>query len=116
MSRLHTAAVTELTPILGAHDADKVGTALERAAKTVPCGHCSRKFTDDNAVRQHVRHRHPHVKGVKRASQPVRAVMDPDDAYTFVDALDLPDGAHWAMIEEMTGLEPADFAFMGDES
>lgn len=38
------------------------------------------------------------------------AGMAPGDVYNFVDALDLPDGAHWAMIEELSGYEPGDFA------
>lgn len=87
--------------------------------RTVPCEHCGRKFADSNDVRQHTRHRHPSVKlppkrkGDDRRAR--RAAMQPDDAYAFVDSLDLPDGAHWAMLEEMTGLEPADFANIGVE-
>jgi hypothetical protein len=41
--------------------------------------------------------------------------MDAATAYELVDALDLPDGAHWAMLEELTGMEPADFAMLGDD-
>lgn len=80
--------------------------------KNTPCPHCSRKLADDNAVRQHIRHRHPdvkHVPGVKRAKRAAPR-MTAQDAYDFVDSLDLPDGAHWAMLEELTGLEPGDFA------
>jgi len=36
--------------------------------------------------------------------------MSAGDAYDFVDSLDLPDGAHWAMVEELSGAEPGDFA------
>ena len=85
------------------------------SAKTVPCKHCSRKFVDENAAWNHARHRHLHAKLGKRpqASSPTR--MDAATAYELVDALDLPDGAHWAMLEELTGMEPADFAMLGDD-
>ena len=39
-------------------------------------------------------------------------MMSPPDAYEFVSAIDLPDGAHWAMIEELSGADAADFADM----
>jgi hypothetical protein len=84
------------------------------SGRTEPCDHCDRKFADANAVRQHIRHRHPQIKGVKRARASAPAQMTPSDAYDFVDSLGLPDGAHWAMLEELTGLEPAEFAFLGD--
>ena len=38
------------------------------------------------------------------------AAMGRDDVWDMVEAMDLPDGAHWAMIEELSGLEPGDFA------
>ena len=33
-----------------------------------------------------------------------------DDIYEMVEAMDLPHRAHWVMIEELSGLEPGDFA------
>lgn len=35
--------------------------------------------------------------------------MSIDDAMDIIDD-DLPDGAYWALLEEMTGCEPADVA------
>jgi hypothetical protein len=35
--------------------------------------------------------------------------MTPQDAMEFCDGLDLPDGAYWAMIEDLSGAEPSDF-------
>lgn len=39
--------------------------------------------------------------------------MDRDLAYAICDDMDLPDGAFWAMVEEMSGAEPADFVLRG---
>jgi len=39
-----------------------------------------------------------------------RARMSARDAMDFADGCDLPDGAYWAMIEELSGAEPGDFA------
>ena len=35
--------------------------------------------------------------------------MDKDLAYEICDDLDLPDGAFWAMIEDMSGATPDEF-------
>jgi hypothetical protein len=35
--------------------------------------------------------------------------LDPGDAFDLIDD-DLPDGAYWAMMEEMTGMDTADLA------
>jgi hypothetical protein len=46
----------------------------------------------------------------KRKKQPKQEPkMSPQDAYDLCDSFDLPDGAFWAMVEEMSGAEPADF-------
>ncbi len=34
--------------------------------------------------------------------------MSGKDAMDICDGMDLPDGAYWAMVEEMSGCEPAD--------
>lgn len=46
----------------------------------------------------------------KKQSQQEQPMMDPKDAYDLCEGMDLPDGAFWAMVEEMSGAEPADFA------
>ena len=98
-----------------------VADALDAGTKRVrdtPCPHCSRKVAGEHALQQHIRHRHPRVKGAKKIKSSRvfhRSGADLAETYAMVDALDLPDGAHWAMIEEITGLEPADFAFLSDD-
>jgi hypothetical protein len=67
---------------------------------------CTKSFASKRARHQHVCAVHQRKKP---AARPM-ARMSRGDVYDFVDALDLPDGAHWAMIEELSGLEPADFA------
>jgi hypothetical protein len=42
----------------------------------------------------------------RRKAEPERSYLDPDLASVIAD--DLPDGAYWAMMEELTGMEPAD--------
>lgn len=74
------------------------------------CGTCHKQFATQRA-----RDDHRHMKcGGRRSKRqpngPPMAGMTPDDVYDFVDAMDLPDGAHWAMIEELSGYEPGDFA------
>jgi hypothetical protein len=34
--------------------------------------------------------------------------MSAEDAMDLADSMDLPDGAYWAMVEELSGCEPAD--------
>lgn len=34
--------------------------------------------------------------------------MSAKDAMDFAEGCDLPDGAYWAMVEELSGCEPAD--------
>lgn len=34
--------------------------------------------------------------------------MSAKDAMNLVESMDLPDGAYWAMVEELSGCEPAD--------
>jgi len=34
--------------------------------------------------------------------------MSAKDAMDFADDCDLPDGAYWAMVEELSGCEPVD--------
>lgn len=34
--------------------------------------------------------------------------MSAQDAMDLADDMDLPDGAYWAMVEELSGCEPAD--------
>lgn len=34
--------------------------------------------------------------------------MSPADAMELADDMDLPDGAYWAVVEELSGCEPAD--------
>ena len=74
---------------------------------------CGKKFGSQAAKNSHRKMKHgkvtPQADPYKRRAKPM-AGMSPDDVYDFVDALDLPDGAHWAMIEEMSGFEPGDFA------
>lgn len=73
---------------------------------------CGKQFSSQVAKNTHRRDKHG--KRVRR-SNPYNGKSFPmaglprDDVYAFVDALDLPDGAHWAMIEELSGLEPGDF-------
>lgn len=74
---------------------------------------CGKTFANQADKNQHRRDKH----GKKwRQGDPYRrhakpmAGLDQDFIYDFVDDMDLPDGAHWAMIEELSGLEPGDFA------
>jgi hypothetical protein len=55
----------------------------------------------------------------RRARQRARKVaervhLDPATAFDIIDD-DLPDGAYWAMMEEMTGMDTADLAEFIDE-
>jgi hypothetical protein len=81
---------------------------------------CGKTFADQAAKNSHRRDKHGkkrnrHGKKVRqnddcrRHAQPL-AGLDRDFIYDMVDGMDLPDGAHWAMIEELSGLEPGDFA------
>ncbi|WP_397586778.1 hypothetical protein [Sphingobium fuliginis] len=85
---------------------------VEQKRFTCTIDGCGRTFANQQAKNDHRRDKH----GKKtRQGDPYNrkrpmAAMDRDDVYAFVDALDLPDGAHWAMIEELSGLEPGDFA------
>ncbi len=42
----------------------------------------------------------------KRKEKEVK--MSAKDAMDFAEGCDLPDGAYWAMVEELSGCEPAD--------
>ncbi len=83
--------------------------------KTLTCtiDGCGKKFASKKAKESHRLHKHGIApkwsKRQERYSPPMRD-LDPDFIYSFVDDMDLPDGAHWAMIEELSGLEPGDFA------
>lgn len=72
---------------------------------------CGKTFANQQAKNDHRRDKHG--KKARQADPHRRRVMagvDRGFVYDFVDAMDLPDGAHWAMIEEFSGLEPGDFA------
>lgn len=43
----------------------------------------------------------------KRKQKP-EPKMSAKDAMEMADDMDLPDGAYWAMVEELSGCEPAD--------
>jgi hypothetical protein len=73
---------------------------------------CGKSFVNQGAKNAHRRDKHS--KKTRQGdpynrTRPPMAGMSPDDVYTLVEAMDLPDGAHWAMIEELSGLEPGDF-------
>jgi len=80
-----------------------------RKALKCTIGGCGKTFSNRWAKDQHRRDSHgkPDKTRFLRAS---RHPMSAGDAYDFVDSLDLPDGAHWAMVEELSGAEPGDFA------
>jgi hypothetical protein len=74
---------------------------------------CGKQFASQAAKNNHRKMKH----GKKcRQGDPYKrqsrlfAGADRDFIYSLVDDMDLPDGAHWAMIEELSGLEPGDFA------
>lgn len=72
---------------------------------------CGKKFASKKAKENHRKMKHGiEPKWQKRQDTPPMAGLDPDFIYDLVDGMDLPDGAHWAMIEELSGLEPGDFA------
>jgi hypothetical protein len=75
---------------------------------------CGKRFASQAAKNSHRKMKHGKARpqgrsGYQRQQRPL-AGMSPRDVYDFVDAMDLPDGAHWVMIEELSGLEPGDFA------
>lgn len=74
---------------------------------------CGKAFTSQAAKNSHRRDKHGkkarQADPYRRNARPMDG-LDPDFIYGFVDDMDLPDGAHWAMIEELSGLEPGDFA------
>lgn len=84
--------------------------------KPFACGidGCKKSFVDLRARHQHRCSKH--WKKSKKSNCETRMdcypmhVMNRNDKYDSVDVLGLPDGAHWAMIEEMFNLEPSDFA------
>lgn len=45
----------------------------------------------------------------ERREKEERVTLAPEDALNIIDD-DLPDGAYWAMMEEMTGMDTADLA------
>ena len=74
---------------------------------------CGQQFATQAAKNSHRRDKHG-ARKVKRSPRhrdvhPMQG-LDPDFVYSFVEDMDLPDGAHWAMIEDLSGLEPGDFA------
>jgi hypothetical protein len=72
---------------------------------------CSRAFGDKRALHQHRCAKHWRKRpAVKPDNARPLGGWSADDVYSFVEDMDLPDGAHWAMIEELSGLEPGDFA------
>ena len=49
-------------------------------------------------------------KGFKKVTLPIEQnKMLPRDAYDLCDSMDLPDGAFWAMVEELSGATPDEF-------
>lgn len=73
-------------------------------ANTFACGLCHKPFSTKSARKRHRKR----GCGVK-AGLPL-AGMAAQDVWDLVESMDLPDGAHFAMIEELSGLEPGDFA------
>ena len=72
---------------------------------------CSKAFETKLARHNHRRDKHEKpLRHQPGQNKPPRAGMMPNDVYEMVEAMDLPDGAHWAMIEELSGFEPGDFA------
>lgn len=75
--------------------------------KQFECSVCGKRFATKNAMQQHKRDAHGDAKADNE--KPLSG-WSSDWVYDFVDDMDLPDGAHWALIEELSGLEPGDFA------
>ena len=73
--------------------------------KTHACKTCGKRFASDKSMQQHGRAAHSKVRKIAIPF----ANMGHQDVYDLVESMDLPDGAHWAMIEELSGLEPSDF-------
>ena len=72
---------------------------------------CGKAFETKLARHNHRRDKHEKPLRHKPAQNNYPcANMARDDIYEMVESMDLPDGAHWAMIEELSGLEPGDFA------
>jgi len=46
----------------------------------------------------------------RRKREAAPALLDIDTAVDIADDADLPDGAYWALIEELTGKEPGEVA------
>jgi len=70
------------------------------------CKTCGRSFASLNGVIDHERMKHeqPERFGGKR---PPRR-LDIETASDIAD--DLPDGAYWALMEELTGMDPGEIA------
>jgi hypothetical protein len=75
---------------------------------------CGKTFATKSAKKHHRTDAHgikPHIPPSSQNWLARRdSRMSAADAMEFADGCDLPDGAYWAMIEELSGAEPADFA------
>lgn len=50
-----------------------------------------------------------------KAEKKSEVKISAQDAMELADDMDLPDGAYWAIIEELSGCEPADCIDLDDE-
>lgn len=80
--------------------------------KKFQCSTCNKPFKTSRGCAEHISTVHTKKGGDVLEKVNLATYESPKmsakDAMDFAESCDLPDGAYWAMVEELSGCEPAD--------
>lgn len=91
---------------------------MAKRPRTVKCMFCERMFATEDAASDHELAKHPAEVMQELAGHGLQegSGMAAADAIELADAMDLPDGAYFAMIGELMGADGEDAYMVGVEA